>query len=301
MKNIMVEANNNRVTVITVTYNSSTHIIKFLQSLTNASKYISKIVIIENASPDKNITRNIVTNFKSKSKLDIQIHVRKDNYGFAKSCNYGTLFADSNLFLFINPDTEINNNTIKTLINHLVSKNADIIGPKIISYDDRLHYGAVRYPTMLTGIFEFSNLGKLFNYYNPHKSFYYINSNKVTRGQDDVVVDVIGGACMLMKRSCFEQLGGFDETFFMYLEDVDLCLRAARVGMKIVYCPHAKILHEGGASSQNKYHTSINAWYKSRRLYFRKHFNYFENAIIQPIFIMDEIFTKCLKPITHSS
>ncbi len=75
----------------------------------------------------------------------------------------------------------------------------------------------------------------------------------------------------------------------MYLEDVDLCKRAGEMGMKIIYCPHASVKHEGGASSENKYKISQEAWFKSREYYAKKHFTHIYAGFIILIYKFERL------------
>ena len=98
-------------------------------------------------------------------------------------------------------------------------------------------------------------------------------------------------------RKAFIELDGFDENIFMYLEDVDLGKRASDLGMKVIFCPHSTIWHIGGASSYNKYKIRHQAWFDSRKYYFKKHFGLLINLIIQPLYTIEEFMLKKLKHI----
>lgn len=121
-------------------------------------------------------------------------------------------------------------------------------------------------------LFEFSNLGKVFKV----NSKFYVNQENVF---SDLEVGGVGGGYMLIDRSSFIKLRGFDEKFFMYLEDVDICMRARASNLRVVYCPHSIISHVGGASSNNKHRILHSAWYNSREYYASKYF-YFPISII---------------------
>jgi len=140
----------------------------------------------------------------------------------------------------------------------------------------------------MVGIFDFSNLRKLCKGDKWHKYFYYLNSNGNKR--ITFPVDVVTGGFMLISRETIKRIGLFDYSFFMYLEDVDYCLRAKKTGIQIFHTNRSRILHIGGASSNNKDRIRHSSWLKSRKVYYFKHFNLFANLIIQPIFFIDDIF-----------
>lgn len=280
-----------KVSVVTITYNSSENIVKLLESLIKNREYIGEVIIIDNNSSDRNKTEKICKQYLSV--LDITF-INNDNIGFGRSCNLGAKLAKGNLILFLNPDTELQDNSLDTLTKHAVKQNADIMGGKAMNYEGRVHGSIVRKPTLLIGLFEFSNLGKLFNISLGHKLFYY-EDQKILESKVDKIVDAVSGAYLLIKREAFNKLKGFDENIFMYLEDVDLGKRASDLGMKVLYCPHSIIWHIGGASSKNIYKIRHQSWFDSRKYYFRKHFGLVVNLIIQPIFSIEEFLLKRLK------
>lgn len=290
----MQQPNNMQISIVTVTYNSSNTILKLLHSLekSNNIKQISEVIIIENNSPEKLLTIKNINNYKNTSKLKIKAILSKKNNGFAKSCNFGAKLARSSYILFINPDTEVYPDSIPTLIEHSIINNTDISGGKSVSYKNVRHLTVVRKPDIIIGLFEFSNLGKIFNTQLGHNHFYYLDNSNVLKDKHDVVVDAIGGAYLLVKKKSFNALNGFDEKFFMYLEDVDLSVRAKEMNFKIMYCPHSVIKHIGGASSTNQYRIRHSAWFNSRKYYFKKHHNLAINLIIQPLYLIEEMLLK---------
>ncbi len=284
------------ISIVTVTYNSSTVIEKYLQSLAKDKEIIRELILVENNSPDKEITKQKIEKYQKKGQLNIKYISMKENLGFAKSCNYGSKSATADFILFLNPDTEIKNNSLKTLYSDAIKLNADLIGGKCVKKNGERHNTIVHKPTLNIGLFEFSNLGKLFNYSGGHRCFYYLDNNKIYNAKKDVRVDALGGAFLMANKIAFKKLHGFDERFFMYLEDVDLGVRANENNMNVIYCPHSVIFHVGGASSKNKYKIMHQAWYDSRKVYYKKHFGTIVNLIIQPIFILDEYLLKMLRP-----
>lgn len=282
-----------KVSIVTVTYNSSDKIRKFLDSLMLNILNIHEVFIIDNDSSDQVKTEEICKKYESKINITF---IRNKNVGFGKSCNLGAALSSSNYILFLNPDTELIKHSLKILLDHKETSSADIIGGKAFNYEGKLHGTAVRLPNLFIGLFEFSNLGKVLNINSQHKKFYYEDKNILT-SKTDQPVDVVSGGYLLITKKVFNQLGGFDESIFMYLEDVDLGKRAKDLGIKTVFCPHSIIWHVGGASSRNKYKIKHQAWFDSRKYYFKKHFGFLSNIIIQSVFLMEEFLLKKLKKI----
>lgn len=280
-----------KISIIIVTYNSSKNIAKLLKSIVSDKRDISEVIIIENNSPDKQKTKKICDQFKFLINIK---YISRNNVGFGKSCNYGARTSKSKNILFLNPDTELKSNSIKILLRHMRHTRADIIGGKAFNYDSVVHRSVVRIPSLLIGLFEFSNLGKIFNIDIGHKLFYY-EDIKILDSHEDMVVDAVSGAYLLVSKKAFNILHGFDENIFMYLEDVDLGKRAKDLGMKVVYCPHSEIWHIGGASSNNVNKIRHQAWFDSRKYYFRKHFGIITNLMIQSLYTIEEYLLKLLK------
>jgi len=283
------------ISIVTVTYNSSRTLEVLLDSLERKSnhKFIKKITIIENDSKDQSVTRDICQSRKKKLPIS---YIHNQNVGFGTSCNLGAKNNKSKYILFLNPDTELLPNSLELLITHAELAKADIIGGKAINYDNIVHGSAVRSPELLIGLFEFSNLGKIFRINKWHQRFYYKDID-IENATNDVAVDAVSGAYLLITSTCFKELHGFDEKIFMYLEDVDLGTRAKEIGKKVLFCPHSVIKHIGGASSENKYHISHQAWFDSRRYYYKKHFGLLINIILQPLYLIEEYTLKLLKRI----
>ncbi len=100
---------------------------------------------------------------------------------------------------------------------------------------------------------------------------------------------------MLIDRKVINKIGGLDERYFMYLEDIDYCLKARKAGFKVLLCPRSKIKHIGGYSSKNKERVHMNAWLESRRRFVYKNENILINLFVQPIFIIDTIIIRLLQ------
>lgn len=294
----MQQSTDNKITIIVTTYKSSQTIYDFLRSVYKAKNrgIVKEIIIIENNSPDKNSTKKIISSWKKF--LNIKYINSGSNIGFAKSSNLGAKSASTDYLLFLNPDTELNDESIASIFNHAVLENADIIGGISKSHEGIAHRTAVRKPTMLVALLEFSNLRKIFKTVKGERYFYYGDlEDNIYLSKKDIVVDAVSGSFLMIKKTVFEELRGFDENFFMYLEDVDLGVRANLLGKRVLFCPHSTIKHIGGASSKSKYRIHHQAWFNSRKYYFRKHFNNFENMIIQPIYIFEEYILKRIRNI----
>lgn len=278
--------------IITVTYRSSEKIIPYLNSLSSEIGKQLSIYCIENNSPDAEITlRNINAwkkMHKEKSKYVFYIF-NKTNDGFGRACNFGFELTNMRFkyILLLNPDLTVEKNAISKIIKHAYDSNADISGGKMISSDGKtIQKSVFKIPNIFTILFEFSNLKKIFNTKIGEKSFYIHSQNSI---QADTPIDGVSGGFMLIKSTSYRKISGFNIKYFMYLEDVDFCARAKKLGFLITYCPHSVVYHEGGASSNNKDRIRHVAWFNSRRTYLFLNFNLLLFSLILPIYMVEEL------------
>lgn len=271
-----------KLSVIIVTHNNGKHIRSCLHSLKENFQSLNmsnQIIVIDNTSSDDTV--EIIQKYR-----DIDLVKNKKNAGFAKGVNCGIKRACGNLLLILNPDTKLHKNSLVKLVQCLEKTNSGIVGGMVYKPDGSLHGSFVRKPTLGTVLFDYSNLRKIIPGDIFHKKHYYEDLGCV---KNATRVDAVSGAYMLIDNSVIKNVGMLDEKFFMYLEDVDFCVRASTKGYKIMLCPESKIIHVGGASSKNKDRINHNAWSESRKYYTRKHFGELVNLIAQPIFIIDDL------------
>lgn len=266
--------------IIIISYNVKNKLIKCLKKLHLRSKKW-EIIIIDNNSKDK--TFNIL-----KKKFNKKIVLKRNfkNIGFSKAVNQGIEISKGKYILLLNPDTIPSTDAIKRLLNYFKKRNdVGIIGGEILKPKTRKRHGTyVSKPTFLTGIFDFTNLRKIFPQNIFHRKFYYKDEN-IQKPKD---VWGLSGGFMLIKRDVIEKIGNMDENFFMYLEDIDFCMRAKEAGFRVVYYTNASIIHDSGSSSPNKYHINIKAWRKSKKYFFKKHLNFIQGNILFLLFTLDE-------------
>ncbi len=272
-----------RISIIVLTYNSEKYIQGCLKSLSKEMDNQDELVVVDNCSQDSTIEKILELKIRK-----LKVIKNNHNYGFAKGINIGAKQSVGKYLLFVNPDTLTKSNSIKILTKCLTNNKADIAGGKMYKTNKKLHGSYVRKPTLQTMLFDYTNLRKLIPYDYFHKVHYYLNEKK-TAG--DKVVDVVSGGFMLIKNNLFKDLGMFDESFFMYLEDTDLCVRAKEKRKKVIFCPHSEMVHFGGRSSPNRDRINHEAWFESRSNYAKKHLSVLENLILQPVFFTDRLVT----------
>jgi len=202
--------------------------------------------------------------------------------------------CSNNTIVLLNPDTELIDNSITNSIK-LIEKNEKIgiIGGKLIPFKKKDNMlTANSKPNLGTAIFEFTTLKKIFPNNPYHKKFWLINKINNNKPQE---VDSLCGAFMIFKKQNAQKINFFDEKFFLYLEDLDFCLRMKQHDLKIIYNPKSRIKHVGGGSSPNKHKINLKAWYESREYFFKKHLPKKQYLIASLIFKIEKKILKTLK------
>ena len=167
------------------------------------------------------------------------------NRGFGCANNQGLAWANGEYLLVLNPDTHIEGNALHELVNYAVAHpEVGMLGPQLLWPDGKVQSSRRRFPTLPMLFLESTWLQALAP--RPWLRNYYVEDQP-----DDITqnVDWITGAAMLTRRAIVEQVGEFDEDFFMYSEELDWCRRIKAAGWQIVYHPRAKIVHHEGKSS----------------------------------------------------
>ena len=250
--------------IVIVNYESSQFLEQCLRSAYNSSDGIPLNVFVQdNAS--KNSVDNVSVKFP-------QITLTKNDYnmGFAKAINRALVKTSAPYILLLNPDTIIQDGFFEKILRYIeVNKDAGIIGPKILNLDGSVQGSARNFPTPLTALFgRASLLTRLF----PNNRI--TRANILTDRSDGITpmeVDWVSGACLLLRRSALEEVGYFDERFFIYWEDADLCRRMWQKGWKVVYFPQAAVYHYVGGSSRVKPIRSMLEFHKSVYWIFNKY------------------------------
>lgn len=280
---------NDKLDLVIVNYNSTKQLIKLINSTKLINSIINNIIIIDNNSND--------FNKKFFQKPKIKIIQNKKNLGFAKAVNKGIKKSTSNIILLLNPDTYLIDNSIKNTFKLIKKdKTIGIIGGKIKYPNNILYPTANIKPTFLIGLFEFTNLKKIFPKNKFSKNFWIENTQNIKK---PIKVSSLCGAYICFRKKINNKLNLFNEKFFMYMEDVDFGIKNNKEGYKVIFDPNSNIIHIGGSSSKNKYKTSLKYWYKSRKIFFKNHLGIFKGTILSILFSLEEIILKVYHYIKH--
>jgi GT2 family glycosyltransferase len=254
------------IDLIIVNYKSTDFLTRCLCSVYQALNGLKpNIYVFDNGSDDH--VERIEVVFPEATLLK-----HKCNLGYSQAVNRVLTQTSSPYIVLLNPDTIVTHGFFESVISFM-DHNADIgiSGPKVLNPNGSVQGSARTFPTFRSAFFgRRSFLTRLFP--NSRMVCASILSNK-SDGKTPMEVDWVSGACMVLRRKALNDVGKFDEQFFLYWEDADLCKRMADKGWKIVYYPKAIIEHAVGGSSERNLIRSVFEFHKSVYRYFRKYFN----------------------------
>ena len=198
----------------------------------------------------------------------VNLIARPDNVGFPKGNNLGLAQANGRYLLLLNPDAEVQENALATMVAYMENHpHIGALGPQLLNPDGTVQSSRRRFPSLMTAFFESTWLQNI----APPKLLrdYYLLD--VADGET-AVVDWVTGACLLTRREVYEQLGGLDEGYFMYSEELDWCRRIKDAGWEIIYLPTAQVMHhEGKSSEQAVTYRHINFQRAKLRYFYKYH------------------------------
>lgn len=254
------------LTIQIVNYNSRNNLKTCLHSIWENIQDLEnfQVVIVNN---DQEELENFLDGF------NVEIIEKKENVGFGKAHNLGFRKARGEYVFFLNPDTKIFPKTIEKILEVFsADEKIGIVGPIHVEEEkisDEEHFGARKTP--------FSTIGtKIFR------------EKEKSGAQKYFETEWVSGGAMMIRKNLFSDLGGFDENYFMYFEDVDLCLQAKNRGWKIAVQPEAKIFHKSGQSFSGNWKKK-KYYYNSQSYYIEKNFGslwaWFIKAVRFPFYV----------------
>jgi len=273
-----------KISVIIVSWNTRELLAEALRSLPCDNTELDlEIFVVDNGSQDGSVEM-IRRQFPGVTLIE-----NKENLGFSAANNLALQCVRSEYILLLNSDAELLPGALEAMASLLTSaQTAGLVGARILNPDRSLQASFVDFPTLWREFLILSGLGRRifgswYPSYNPKQS-------RVPRP-----VDYVSGACLLVRRSAYDSVGGFDDTYFMYAEEVDLCYRIWQGGWQVWYQSEAEVLHMGGGSSRSIPTKREADLYQSRVIYFLKHHGRFSATVLAGmIFVLT-----MLKSIVH--
>jgi GT2 family glycosyltransferase len=254
------------VSVVIVNYNVRAFLENALVALGKSMRGIEgEVFVVDNASDDGSVEM-VRQKFP-----EVRLIVNKTNLGFAAANNIALRESSGEYLLLLNPDTLVQEDTMHRMIDFLATHiDVGLAGCRILNPDGTLQLACRRtFPTPWVALSKIIGLSamfpgsKLFGKYN----LTYLDPSEMHE------VDAVSGSFMFLRRKVFEDVGGLDEQFFMYGEDLDWCYRIKEAGWKIFYVPSTQIIHYKGESAKRSDLDEVKLFYRAMRIFARKHFH----------------------------
>lgn len=251
------------VSVVIVTYQSSACIGACLDSLrSTANEWLADVIVVDNASSDGTAAA-LRTRYAEATLVE-----NPENFGFGKAVNIGARHARGSLLLILNPDTIVPSDMVRELAVFMrYREEACACGPRIMSPDGVFDRSSRRgFPTPWNTLGYFFGLDRIFPRSRTFGHYHHTGSPMGI----EMTTECLSGACMMVRKKSFDEIGGFDEDYFLFGEDIDLCWRLNRTGEEIWYVPAASLVHRKGASMQQASDRAHHEFFRAMRLFFDK-------------------------------
>lgn len=221
-----------KISILVLSYNGEQFIENSINSILKNLPKESEIIVVDNGSQDKTV--EIIKKFK-----DIQLIENSQNLGFSTGFNIAAKQAKGEYLLFLNQDVKVIEDGINKLLDFIQDyPEYGIAAPKLIEPSGKTQESVSKFPTLSGAVKEY-----VFGQKNAYSQY-------IPSGNDPVDVDVVYGAVVLIKKEIFEKVGKWNERYFLYYEDIDLCYRVHKAGLKIAYLPTIEFSHLLGASAK---------------------------------------------------
>lgn len=236
----------------------------------------TEVIVVDNASSDGS-AEMVRTEFPLARLIS-----NKTNRGYTGGNNDGIAAASGRYVMILNPDAQVMGDALETMVAYAdAHPDIGVLGPQLLGSDGNAQLSRRRFPTLMTALFESTWLqplaprGVLRHYY------------VLDRADDDTQeVDWLVGACLLVRREAIQQVGGLDEGFFMYSEELDWCRRIRQAGWKVVYLPEALVIHHMGKSS-DQIEAQRHIYFQTSKVrYFRKHHGVLAASVVRIALLM---------------
>jgi GT2 family glycosyltransferase len=249
------------LSVVIPSWNTKDYLAKCLATLAAAEKPASEVIVVENASSDGSLE------LLRREHPGVRLVVNAANEGFARGSNQGMRVARGRYVLLLNTDTELAPDAITRLVRFL-DEHADYgaVAPRLVHPDGRTQRTVQEFPTLRTALFFSTPLERWFPDSRELRR-YFLRDWDQESSRD---VDQPPAAVLLLRRAMLDQIGLFDESLWLFYNDVDLAKRMRAAGWKTHYLAEARVLHHVGGST-SKFADFVATWQRDRLRYYRKH------------------------------
>lgn len=230
-----------------------------------------EIIVVDSASSDDSVA------VLRQRYPQVTLIAESENVGYTRGNNIGLRAARGRHLLLLNPDTEIIGDALQQLVAHLdAHPDVGIVGPNTRNTDGSYQSTRRRFPTLATAYFESTWL-------QPYAPRHLLDTFYVNDAAEDATLDVdwVQGSALMARREVYEQIGGLDEGYIMFCEELDWCHRAKDDGWRVVYLGNARIIHHGGKSTEQVAARKHIHFQQSKLRYVHKHHGTFEAQVLR--------------------
>jgi len=249
-----------RVSVVVVCFEAREDLPECLASIETHAGAGHEVLVVDNASTDGS------AELVARTHPNVALIRNAANFGFGRACNQGAAASAGRHLLFLNPDARLTSGALDALSRILDDDPAvGIVGPRTLNEDgtQQVSFG----PAL--GLAAEWRQRRLVRGVRRRDPAALRRAEALSAAPSEP--DWVSGACLLIRRAAFEQVGGFDEAFFLYEEDVDLCVRAGAAGWRVRYEPRAAVIHRLGSSMARLAPRARLEYHRSHLRYYRKH------------------------------
>ena len=259
------------ISVIIVSWNVRELLANCLRSVFAQTELALQVIVVDSASSDGS-PELVAEQFPQ-----VELLACQENVGFPRGNNLGLERANGRFILLLNPDTIVHGDALARMVSYLQQYPAvGVLGPQLLNDDGSVQSSRRRFPTLGTAVFESTWLQP----FAPQAVLDHYYARDVGDGET-AVVEWVMGACLMTRQEVVAQVGGLDEAYFMYSEELDYCRRIHEAGWQVVYYPEAQVTHLSGKSSEQavtQRHINFN---RAKLRYFRKYHGRFTAAVLR--------------------
>jgi GT2 family glycosyltransferase len=269
------------ISIIIVNWNTKDLLARCLQCIYATTRgMVPEVIVVDNASSDGSVE------MMGEQFPQVTVVANRENLGFAAANNQAIRQAGGRYLLLLNSDAFLHEGAIETMIGHMDGyPDTGAAGCRLYYEDGTLQRSCSTFPTLATELWQALWLDRLLPQ-SPVFGKYMMTYWDMDHLRE---VDCVLGACMIIRREAMEQVGLLDEDFFMYSEEVDFCYRLKKAGWQVRFVPDASATHVWGGSARKVQAETLLRLYRSRVLFFRKHYGEMQVLLYKAILLFGGI------------
>lgn len=267
-----------RLSIIIVNWNVQELLDRCLASIVASDLEMDdlELVVVDSASRDGSVA------MVREKYPAVRLLPQVENVGFTRGNNIGLTQANGDFLLLLNPDTEVKRDALGIMLDYLMANPAvGIVGPHTLNSDGSHQSTRRRFPTLMTGVFESTWLAAAAPT-GVERDYRMLE----THDDDIIMVDWVQGSALMLRRELYRDIGGLDEAYVMYSEELDYCRRAKSASWQVAYHGRAIITHHGGKSSEQIAAQSLIHFHTSKLRYFRKHHGLRHYTLLRAVLLL---------------